>query len=637
MAIVPVVLYHVGMPLFSGGFVGVDVFFVISGFLITSIIYREMVTGTFSFAQFYDRRIRRLFPALFTVIAATSIAALWLLMPGDLLAYARSVIAATLFGANLLFWRTSGYFDEPAEMKPLLHAWSLSVEEQFYIFFPVMLLLLVRRSPKHLRALLVIAAFLSFAASVVAVKRLPDAAFYLPLFRAWELLLGALVAIQVLPPPAKHWQRDAVSVFGLMLILYAVFALSDESTFPGFNALYPAIGTALIIYAGSAGHGSIIGKALSWRPLVLIGLISYSLYLWHWPLIVFTKHYVANELVLLEKLGLVLAALLLAALSWRFIERPFRGRSGKLSRRTLFATSFTVMLAAIIASAAVVHYKGLPQRVPAAAARIADVAHETDHYRENCQNLPLAHIARGDVCGLGLPESTSPDFLLWGDSHAMALAPAFHEAALHKKRRGWFLGRTACAPLLGVERYDKTHNCVAYNDAVMGLIEQHPSLRTVILAGRWGLLANSVRYGSEPGQPVVISPRGAGDNRTVLQQGLERTVQTLRTRGIEVVFMMDVPEIGWQVPVLLSRAEWHGRMSPEGPRLDSYRDRQQPVVEILEELVLRQSLRVIEVSDLFCPEGRCLVAHNGMPLYRDDDHLSTLGASFVAGFLLKHW
>jgi peptidoglycan/LPS O-acetylase OafA/YrhL len=640
VAIIPVVLYHFGFPTFSGGYVGVDVFFVISGFLITSIIYREMLEGHFSFTQFYEHRIRRLFPALFFIIAVTAIVAAFLLLPGDFRSFSQSVVAATVFGANLLFWKTSGYFDGPAEMKPLLHTWSLSVEEQFYIVFPVVLLVVIRYARQHVRLVLILATLISFFASLVAVEKQQEAAFYLPVFRAWELLLGALLALNAVPHPATHMQRHALSLLGLGLILYSVFSFSAETAFPGVYALFPSLGTALIIYAGSGeraggvGCPSLVGAVLGWRPLVLIGLISYSLYLWHWPLIVFAKYYALRELTMGEKMVLLMASILLATLSWRYIERPFRGRSGWLSRKQLFVFSTMLMAIAITAGLAGHLTNGFQQRVPQEIAKIESVGSQTDPWRKNCQNLPVEKISLGDVCAVGEKKAYQPDFLLWGDSHALALAPAFNEISKQKQRSGWFIGKNACPPLLGVERFDSHHGCIPYNEAVAQFIEQHQGIRTVYLAGRWGLHANGPRYGRETGQPSVISPQGVEDNPDAFQQGLERTLAFLKQRNIDVAFIMAVPEVGWLVPSELARAKWFAHPAPAGPTLEAYSARQQPVKEILAKVKASHDFRVLEVAPIFCPEGQCFVEHGGVPLYRDDDHLSKQGAQFATQLIV---
>lgn len=633
LAIVSVVLYHLSFPNFSGGYVGVDVFFVISGFLITSIIYHEMLEGTFSFAQFYERRIRRLFPSLFCVIAVTVTLAAHLLLPSDFRSFSESLVAATVFGANIFYWKTSGYFDGPVDLAPLLHMWSLSVEEQFYILFPAILLVVVKYARQYVRVALIIALLISFFASLMAVERQQEAAFYLTVFRAWELLIGALLAINALPRPSTHVLRHFLSLIGLGLIIYSVFSFSAETTFPGVYAIIPSLGAGLIIYAGigmqMGERQSIVNEVLSWRPLVLIGLISYSLYLWHWPLIVFAKYYALRDLTTDEKLGLLAVSILIASFSWRYIEQPFRGRTGLIQRKQLFALSSMMISISITVGLAGHFTNGFPQRVPKKIVEIAKVADQNDHWRKNCQNLPVASITQGDVCALGEKNGAEHDFLLWGDSHALAMAPAFHEVAMKKQRNGWFIGRNACPPLMGVERLDTHQGCAPYNEAVGQFIEQHPEIRTVYLVGRWGLHANGLRYGRESGPPAVISPKGIASNPEAFEQGLVRTLGFLKRRGISVIFIMGVPEVGWLVPSALARAEWFGYPAPVGPTLEAYRARQNPVKVILARVKANNDLRVVGVAHLFCPEGHCIVEHDGIPLYRDDDHLSTQGAQFA--------
>jgi peptidoglycan/LPS O-acetylase OafA/YrhL len=230
-----------------------------------------------------------LFPALFTVMAACSAAAIALLLPGDLAAFSNSLGATATFAANVYFWMTQGYFDAPAEFKPLLHTWSLAVEEQFYIFFPLSLLVLQRHLPRRVTAIVAVACLASFIASAVAVARTPNNVFYLPMFRAWELFIGVLLALGAIPPLRKRWQRESASILGVVLLGCGVHLLSGASVFPGATALLPTLGTALLIHVGTSGPSG-LGCILALRPLVFIGLISYPLYLWHWPLIVFTKY-----------------------------------------------------------------------------------------------------------------------------------------------------------------------------------------------------------------------------------------------------------------------------------------------------------------------------------------------------------
>ena len=343
IAVAAVILFHAGFPLFSGGFVGVDVFFVISGFLITTIIVGDLHTGRFSLLNFYERRARRILPALFVVMAACVPFAYSLLSLDDLKDFAQSLAAISLFASNILFWAESGYFDTQAELKPLLHTWSLAIEEQFYVIFPLLLWVAWRLGMRWLTAVIAIMAAVSLFLSVGDVMRFPSAAFYLLPSRAWELLAGALTAFIAhrqrgsLAVPLRHpLASEALGIAGLAMILYSIFRYDQQTPFPGLNAVPPILGTAVLLLF--ATHNTRIGRMLACGPLVGLGLISYSAYLWHQPLFAFTKHALLADLP--QALAVVLCAttVVLAYLTWRYVEQPFRDRC-LISRAGIFAVS----------------------------------------------------------------------------------------------------------------------------------------------------------------------------------------------------------------------------------------------------------------------------------------------------------
>jgi len=281
ISVLAVVFNHAGITLFSGGYIGVDVFFVISGYLITSIILREILTADFSIIRFYERRIRRILPALFITIAFTVAVSAIMYDAEKFKEFGKSVIATTLFASNINFWRESGYFDAPSQLKPLLHTWSLAVEEQFYIFFPMLMFLIYRFARKIAPALLFGITILSLALAIVTVPQDPSAAFYLAQLRAWELLVGAFLALNIIPENAGKKYSDFIGILGLVMVLAPVILYTADTKFPGLSALPPVLGAAFIIFSG-VNNKTLIGKFLSLPPLVFIGKISYSLYLWHW-------------------------------------------------------------------------------------------------------------------------------------------------------------------------------------------------------------------------------------------------------------------------------------------------------------------------------------------------------------------
>lgn len=326
LAIIPVILFHAGFETFSGGFVGVDVFFVISGYLITSIIIHELYTDTFSLLNFYERRARRILPALALVLAASSIAALVLLWPSDLLQFSRSLRYVLGFCSNLFFEKNSGYFDIAAEMQPLLHTWSLAIEEQYYILIPPTLMLLWRFDKTVTLYVFIAIAVASLTFSEYNARHNADSGFFFFSTRIWELLVGSLLAFGFAfrpdNSPARTRLGPYASAAGFLAILYAVFTFDRNTTFPGFNALLPVVGAALIIYF--ATPKDITSRILSNKIAVGIGLISYSLYLWHYPVFAFARHALGDEPSEAQFAALIVTTGLLAYLSYRFVERPFR-------------------------------------------------------------------------------------------------------------------------------------------------------------------------------------------------------------------------------------------------------------------------------------------------------------------------
>lgn len=361
LAVLAVMLFHAGVPQFAGGYVGVDVFLVISGFLITGILLDDIARGDFSLRRFYERRARRILPALFLVLACTTLAALFVLTPREMVAYARSLGAVAAFGANFFFWRQGDYFDSAAELQPLLHTWSLAVEEQYYLLFPLLLLWLVRGTRPVLKPILVLGAlaFASLALSAWGAWAAPRASFFLLPARAWELLVGAGLAFWVrrgTPPLVRlPWLREALALAGLAAVAAAVAFFDGHTPFPGVHALLPTLGTALLIL--HAHPATLVGRALASRACVAVGLVSYSAYLWHQPMLALARVHAGAELSVLAGVGWCALALVLAFASWRFVEQPIR-RHGVSTQRTVLAWSLAGLAAFVLLGAAGVATRG---------------------------------------------------------------------------------------------------------------------------------------------------------------------------------------------------------------------------------------------------------------------------------------
>lgn len=427
LAVVPVILFHVGFDVFGGGFVGVDIFFVISGYLITSIIYREVEEQRFSIVQFYERRIRRIFPALFTVFLVSLIIGWFMLLPSSYEGLGASTFWATLLLSNVLFWSESGYFDADAESKPLLHTWSLSVEEQFYVVFPFALMLMYRvAGRKGVAWFVAVSICASFCWAVLSVKNSPNAAFFLDPSRAWELGVGSLLALGVLPEIKVRRVAESAAVFGLLLIAASIFLYDGATPFPGLAALLPCMGVALVIHATSHCRTQ-TAKILAHRALVFVGLVSYSLYLWHWPVIVFFRSYFQTAPNLLEKSLLVGASVCLAMVSWKYIERPFRQRAAVFGRTGLFAAAVVSMSVFAGAGVAIGLTDGAPHRLPADVLLLGAGANNGTQ-RQECYGIGPDTVANGGLCRVA-DETAAVTFIVWGDSHAYALMPGIEAFA----------------------------------------------------------------------------------------------------------------------------------------------------------------------------------------------------------------
>lgn len=371
VAVLGVVLHHAGLSALPGGFVGVDVFFVISGFLISRIITDGVADGSFSLAHFYERRARRILPALIPVVALSLIVGYWLLLPDDYENLGQSAVATLFFANNVLLTLTSGYWDLAATFKPLLHTWSLGVEEQFYITYPLLALLVLRRRPRLFAPMLAGGIAISLLLSVVLSARQPDASFYLIHTRAWELLLGALTAWRLPQTPQPERVARVLALTGLAMILGAMILIDETASYPGWRALLPCVGTALILRHGTAG--GLAQRVLGWGPLVLGGLASYSIYLWHQPLFAFARAMSVTPPSADVMAALTLATLAIGTASWRWIEQPFRD-ARRWPRRPFLTLGIAVTALTGAAALAVSITSGVPQRVPGTGLGAGDYA-----------------------------------------------------------------------------------------------------------------------------------------------------------------------------------------------------------------------------------------------------------------------
>ena len=628
VAITAVVLFHAGIWPFRSGYVGVDIFFVISGYLIGGIIYRASARGSLNLLDFYSRRARRILPMLILIVFVSLMAGLALLTPAELKQLAESAASAMAAVSNFFFWQTISYFSQDAHLDPMLMTWTLGVEEQFYLTLPVILLLARRLRP---RIQLLVLAGLTLGSLVLSVTMSPGAptsSFYLLPTRFWELGAGVLLAVwqsQGGRKPARI-TSNALSVAGLVAIGLAVVAFDGTTTFPGAAALLPVLGTTALI----AAEGSwLTGRVLASPPLVAIGLVSYSWYLWHWPLMAFARLCSVRTPSVLVLSGAGLIALLLAAASWRFIERPFR-RAALSGGRTILAYALA-SVTLIIAMVGLRLADGLPQRLSPGVAEIEAAVSAT-------HNTPC--ISYGVVPKLS-PQCIAPAprervIAIIGDSHAGALAPGLQELA---RQNGWgvdVFAKPSCRPLLGTtvwrrDQPDLAANCARFMNAVVAHVANDPAVITVMLAGLWRTpLTNPP---DEEHYADVGHPDSRESGAVLLAMGLLNAVTPLMDAGKRVFLVEDTPYWPFDparrakiqaIPLkaAIERFIEDGRIPDTVAAGNAHND---AAAAIVMDVAAVTGARLLDMPAAICPGGSCRYKEGKVILFADASHLTKQG------------
>ena len=626
IAVLSVVFFHASLG-FPGGYIGVDVFFVLSGFLITKIIYSEAGEGTFSFVHFYDRRIRRLFPALFAMLFVVSAWAIYRMIFIDLVEYGRSLGFASVYLSNLEFYQTTKYFNPVAETRPLLHTWSLAVEEQFYIVAPTAILILSRFIPKRWHVLAVILAVCaSYAFCIWQTGDNPRAAFYLPVARAWELGLGAVVAIA---SPAiaravttRSYLRQGLSAIGMVMIVAPMFVLTGETPFPGWVAVVPTLGTAFVLCAGLSGGKSFVADAISVSPMTFIGKISYSLYLWHWPILVGAKYGLNRDLRLAEILLCLAASFLAAWLSYRYVETPIRKGALLKSTRSLFLAAGAATAVAVATAAAIVTSDGFPARQPEVKSELASFEEKEDR----CGVSTVQMIRQDRSCVRGA-ENAEPSFVLIGDSHGAAIAPGIFAAAKAEGVAGWQLTSPGYIPLPGRHLLGAEAD-TARDKAFFDFLDRHPEVRTIIVTGFWEHAASGASYRHEP--EVFVDDRYNGEGTQYNQIAFRRALESLLARfpDRKFVFLDDIPTGREMDARTYWRAITGGSKVERGLPAETARAQRRAYEPILAQVARSHANAAYRpILKSLCDDRVCdIITQDGHLRYEDGDHLSDPGA-----------
>jgi peptidoglycan/LPS O-acetylase OafA/YrhL len=661
-AVLPVLFFHAGFDLFSGGFVGVDVFFVISGYLITTIIYTDMLNNCFSIITFYERRARRIIPALYVVLLFCLVPAYLFLFPSQLIEFSRSLISTPLFLSNFLFFTEAGYFQHTAELKPLLHTWSLSVEEQYYVIFPIFLLAFYRFGWRTLFTIVFIVFCFSlclaqlggnlnisrpFIDSELSFFNLPTWSFYLAPTRIWELAIGSICALSLIrkPLPTALKFSNILSLVGLCLLIFSFFYFDTQTPTPSIYTLIPTMGTALIILF--SGENTVCKKILSFDGFVRIGLISYSLYLWHFPIFAFLKIlYNPWELTIMAKFVGVLLSFLCGYLSWLYVEKGFRskGYDNKflISQKSIFTFTFTGAILFIFIGLIGIGYEGFKNRFSQQLISILNAREDllSSLSKSKCFLKDEATVRRVTACTRGA--NVEPSIALWGDSYAAILA-SYLEKKLSIKNMSFIqYTKAACGPILGAnyQLRNNSSKCAKYTNEVFDELLSS-DVKTVIFSASWKSYIEGTSY-------KAVSNDGSGrlmpvpSKIDVQSADFENSIKLLISAGKKIIIIYPVPEVGWHVPETLAKRGVLFRELVVEKYYVTYSDfmkNNRESYTFLDKIKPNSHVIKIYPEKFLCnvvKENKCIVEINNTPLYGDSNHLSSEGVKIVVNAILPY-
>ena len=617
VAVLGVVLFHAFPSALPGGFVGVDVFFVISGFLITRIIVADLGRERFSLADFYGRRIRRIFPALSLVLLACLVVGWQVLLANEYAQLGLHLAAGAGFFSNLALWNESGYFDTASDLKPLLHLWSLGIEEQFYIAWPCVVWVAYKTSSRWAGVTLLLL-LASFAWNVFTVGHDAVSAFYLPYGRAWELLIGAGLALMRQNPSPRQVDflqrhRNMLSTLGITLMGVSMGVLDKEAMFPGGWALLPTLGAALLI----ASQGAWVNrKILSLRGMVAIGLISYPLYLWHWPLLSFGRIIENGELPAGSRAVLVLVAVVLSVFTYRYVERPLRHRGGVLT-----ASLLLVVLVLGFLGWNVYSREGLEFRyrkiieLPAQMKRDFTKWEDKGMYPEGVCSPDFVY-PNARIC-LQSKEGLPPRTIVFGDSHAFHAYWGIAQSLATDRHVVKLVGRGGC----NFGLYHDNADCIGTFERQLAGIVADPAVENVIVVHR-----------------LVIRSDSLDSDKLDYQRRLETAMGRLVQNGKHVVYVHPVPELRFNPRLCASKLPL-GRQV-DGSQCDFGLERELALQRANRDLVARwrqqfPTLEVFDPADTLCPIGRCQAVRDGQVLWMDDNHVSETGSYMLGAAMAK--
>ena len=627
VAIIAVLLFHAFPMVFCGGFIGVDVFFVISGYLITGLILKELIRGDFSFSNFYMRRIVRLFPSLIAVLTASLVAGWYLLLPDEFSNLGKHIAAGIGFSSNLLLYIESGYFDSRSVYKPLLHLWSLGIEEQFYLLWPIILIFSSYR--KFVLPALVTFFSLSFVINLGLISRSSEAAFFLPFTRFWELILGAFLVKFEDRGVATAKAHNFQSSIGIFFIFSSIYLIKNGEGFPGWIALFPCLGTCLVI---SAKESWLNKKILSHRYLVFVGLISYPLYLWHWPILSFGSIITGDDLSIFARCAIIAISFFLAIYSYYCLELPAK-RLFIVRQRMVPLISSAILIAVGVCGLVAFKLESSLGRNTT----FDFISNSKQEFRESVkgptalgcktQYLPV------EICAIG-DSLAQPTIAIIGDSHANHWFPVLDDYFKSKKENLLLLAKSGTTPFDKVTSLRKPPTS---NADVIKLVLEKSSIHTVIIAGFWNAYfsEHGVTFPTYSYKNIIQDDTNVElkNQNIVFEAGLERTIRLFLKAGKKIIFIYDIPSLTFDLGRCVKRplADFlvTNKMECVLSKNQAYSN-QEDYREVVKSLL--EKYPEVKIFDPFlslCKGINCLVLHNEGLLYSDEHHLSISGSKFL--------
>lgn len=623
ISIIAVILFHFGVRALPGGYIGVDMFFVISGFLITKMIVGEVNHGTFSLVRFYKNRVVRLLPNLFLMIAATVVIAYFVLRPYDFFQYAKSLQFSAVYLTNMVFARHQGYFDMSRDVKPLLHTWSLSIEEQFYLIFPIFIILLFKLKSHRITLLLVITLASLWVRFNYIQHHLPTEGFFSFAGRVWEFAIGALIVLMPNSLKNKLSSNEIISSCGLLIIAVSLLFLAEGIPYSGLLLVLPCLATGMVIISSQNTSSS---KWLGGKALVFFGGMSYSLYLWHWPLMVWFHNVDYGLSDLSQTLILLVLTGAVSYLAWKYVEEPCRQNREKFSGRSVAIMTFTFAIFCASVGGYIYAKSGMENRFPCYVAvkkNIADfdfkVATGTSiKYPNNCisQAEPetiLKQCAFGEL-------SSKNRFLILGDSHAAVWYPTFQVAAETKHWQGVLVSLAGCPPIFGISSFDGAKNiCDESFDRRIGALLETGKFQKVFLVAHWSMYSE----GEPSKQPnhfisnTQTTSYDAVSSKQVMSKQLKETINRINAKGSEVVIVHSVPTLPKVIQDLPENY-----MQP----VDNAHKQNQFMIDFVQQQKAGQ-LNAVDPSSILCDVKNCRTRINGNVLYTDNNHISAAAAA----------